>query len=310
MSRTKTNENIPAPDTSGPDDKASIVVLTGLSGSGKSVALRALEDMGYFAIDNLPVSLLAKLLELSGTHSQFKHIALVMDSRNPDFFSKFGDVYAATLSGGYNIQLIFLDAPDEVLARRYSETRRKHPYESGALMDAIRSERERFERIREMADATIDTSHYSVHELRRIIEERFGIDTDKPRMHVDLMSFGFKHGLPLEADLVFDVRFLPNPFFVPELRSFTGLEKNVAHYVLDRDETGEFIRRISELIAFLLPWYEKEGKHYLTIAVGCTGGVHRSVAIIEKLAADLPLSDHPVTVTHRELNRKKNHARD
>jgi RNase adapter protein RapZ len=287
----------------------SIVVITGMSGSGKSIALRALEDIGYFCIDNLPISLLPKLLELSKTTSELTRFALVMDVRGPMFLSDFDKTCHDAMKEGYHIKIVFLDANDMVLLRRFSETRRKHPLDrEGALEDSIRLERLDFDHLKEIADLVIDTSTMSVHTLRQTMQEKFGAADYKVPIHISLVSFGYKNGVPTDANIVIDVRFLPNPYFVPELKDLTGLDASVADFVLSRDVTRQFLEYYGQLLSFLLPYYEKEGKHYLTIGVGCTGGRHRSVAIVEALAARMPESGHLVTVTHRELNQHRVHS--
>lgn len=283
----------------------SIVVITGMSGSGKSIAIRALEDVGYFCIDNMPIALLPKLLELSDTaSSEFTRFALVMDCRGPHFVKEFDKARRAAIETGYPLHTVFLDASDEMLLRRYSETRRKHPLDvDGDLLNAVRREREDMANLREVADEVIDTSNLSVHELRREIQDRFSATADKFPLRLTIKSFGYKFGVPTDANLVFDVRFLPNPFFIPHLKSHTGAEPEVAAYVLDHDVTKRFLEYLRDLLQFLLPYYEKEGKHYLTVAIGCTGGVHRSVAIVEHLAATFRTGRHQINVVHRDLKR-------
>jgi RNase adapter protein RapZ len=281
-----------------------IVVITGMSGSGKSIALRALEDIGFFCVDNLPVLLLPKLLDLSGTAAEYHKFALVMDIRGPDFLSDYEKVYKTALTEGYNIQTVFLDASDDVLLGRFSDTRRKHPLDrDGDLMESIRRERADFDRLGEISDHRLDTSDMSVHDLRREMRERFGVAGQKSAMKVTLMSFGYKHGIPTDANLIVDVRFLPNPFYIPEMKDRTGLDRTVSDYVLSNEAAQKFLEHYDNLLRFLLPCYEKEGKPYLTIGVGCTGGLHRSVAIVEALAAGLPKDGRKVIVTHRELIR-------
>jgi RNase adapter protein RapZ len=283
-----------------------IIVITGMSGSGKSVALRALEDTGFYCVDNLPVFLLPKLLEMSGSSKEFSRFALVMDIRGPDFLSDYEKALAQATESGYQIRTVFLDARDEIILRRFSETRRKHPRDhEGALLDSIAQERQDYDRIKGFADLVLDTSDCSVHELRDRMQEHFGPSGIRHPMNISLISFGFKHGLPSDASLVIDVRFLPNPFFIPELKDKTGLDKGVSDFVLKHEATKQFLEHYRKFLEFLLPYYKKEGKHYLTIGVGCTGGVHRSVAIVEALASALNPEELRLTVTHRELNRHR-----
>ncbi|MFT3840240.1 MAG: RNase adapter RapZ [Myxococcaceae bacterium] len=262
-----------------------IVVITGMSGSGKSTAVRALEDSGYFCIDNLPAPLLPKVSELSAPE-QLK-LAFVIDVREGRFLADTPKVIDEARRAGHSVEVLFLDSSDDALIRRYSETRRRHPLSGrGSVAEGIARERALLKDLREHAQHLLDTSTLSVHELKRQVNDRFSSDV-AGRLAVTVMSFGFRYGVPSQADLVFDVRFLPNPFFVPELKALTGKDATVAAYVLDRPETTEFIDRTSDLLQFLLPKYQREGKTYLTVAIGCTGGKHRSVAVAAKLAERL-----------------------
>jgi UPF0042 nucleotide-binding protein len=262
-----------------------IVVITGMSGSGKSTAVRALEDSGYFCIDNLPAPLLPKVSELSAPEQQ--KLAFVIDVREGRFLADAPKVIDEARRAGHSVEVLFLDSSDDALIRRYSETRRRHPLSGrGSVAEGIARERALLKDLREHAQHLLDTSSLSVHELKRQVNDRFGGDV-AGRLAVTVMSFGFRYGVPSQADLVLDVRFLPNPFFVPELKALTGKDATVAAYVLDRPETSEFIDRTSELLQFLLPKYQREGKTYLTVAIGCTGGKHRSVAVAQKLAERL-----------------------
>lgn len=282
----------------------SILILTGMSGSGKSIAIKALEDIGYFCIDNMPIALLPKLLELSDTASEYTRYALVMDSRAANFADEYDQIRKSSIEAGYPIHTVFLDASDESLVRRFSETRRPHPLDTtGDLMGAIQIERERLAHLRAEADDVIDTSALSVHDLRRDLQSRFGPSGDKFPLRITFKSFGYKFGVPTDANLMFDVRFLPNPYFVPELKPFTGRDDKVADYVMNQDVTKRFVDSVEEFLRFLLPYYEKEGKHYLTVAIGCTGGAHRSVAIVEHLAKTFRTGKHQSTVVHRDLKR-------
>lgn len=264
----------------------SILVITGMSGSGKSTAIRALEDAGWFCIDNLPAPLLLKVTELGESKDQ---LAFVIDVREGQFLKDAPRFLEDARRAGHHVEVLFLDSSDEALTRRYSETRRRHPLAgSGGVAEGIAKEREALTALREQAEHVLDTSSLTVHELRREVTTRFG--GAKGGLSLTVLSFGFKYGAPSNADLVFDVRFLPNPFFVAELKAFTGRDPRVASYVLDRPDTWVFMDKLFELLEFLVPRYQKEGKAYVTVAIGCTGGKHRSVAIAHALAARLKQS--------------------
>lgn len=257
----------------------SIVIITGMSGSGKSTAIRALEDAGYVCIDNLPAPLLLKVTELGGDQEK---LAFVIDVREARFLKDVPRILDEARRAGHQVSVLFLDASDEVLTRRYSETRRRHPLSGrGTVADGLAKERAALSELREQAQHVIDTSNVTVHELRRQVTARFG--AGDASLAVTITSFGFKYGVPSNADLVFDVRFLPNPYFVPELRALSGKNPAVSAYVIDRPDTAEFLDRVTGLLLFLLPRYQKEGKAYLTVAIGCTGGKHRSVALSQVL---------------------------
>jgi UPF0042 nucleotide-binding protein len=303
------------PAGSRPPARPTVVVLSGLSGAGKSQGLNALEDLGFFCVDNLP-TLLAPQAVLLCERGGMTRVALGIDVRVRAFLGEVGNVLHLLEAGGQrDLHVLFFDASDETLLRRFSETRRPHPLSAegasgtaeGALavLDGVRVERERLAPLRARATRIIDTTNTSVHELRRILVAHFGpASGDGPRMVTRIVSFGFKYGSPVDADMVLDVRFLDNPYFVPELRSLTGLDESVARYVLTAPETQEFMRRTSALLEYILPRYEREGKSYLTIAIGCTGGRHRSVAIAEALARVMaPSLDAPVNVLHRDAYR-------
>jgi UPF0042 nucleotide-binding protein len=289
-----------------------IVVVTGMSGSGKTHALHALEDIGYYAIDNLPIRLLDKLVELfGGTTGEVEKLALVVDARMSQGASAHAasdltlvpNILQGTRLKGHEVDLVFLDAADQVLARRYSETRRRHPLSAdGSVASGIALERALLEPLQVAATARFDTSRMSVHDLKHRIQHAFSGGAATP-LSVTVMSFGFKHGVPAEADLVLDVRFLPNPYFVEDLRLRTGLEPPVAEYVLDRPDTRTFLERTTSLLDFLLPRYDDEGKAYLTIAIGCTGGRHRSVAIAGAIARWIEARGTRVQSRHRDLER-------
>jgi UPF0042 nucleotide-binding protein len=282
-------------------DKLHIVVVTGMSGAGRSSALRVLEDLGFFCVDNLPPKLAPGLVaEVSG---ELKKVGLGMDVRTGSFLEGAGDVFDTLHASGHDVEVLFLDCADDALVRRYSETRRPHPLAPfGDVMEAIGKERERLATLRVRAKRVIDTSRLSVHDLRRALVDYLGREGTRPQMHVRFVSFGFKFGLPVDADLVFDVRFLPNPHFVPELKPLTGLDPPVRDYVLAAPETTELLEDITHLLDRTLPRYEREGKAYLTVAIGCTGGRHRSVALAEELARRFG-QGRKVSVSHRDSAR-------
>jgi UPF0042 nucleotide-binding protein len=280
------------------------VVVTGLSGSGKSTALKVLEDLGYYCIDNLPVALLPKFVELwQSSREDVSRVALGIDVRERRFLHDFPHVFDELRAAGAEPEVIYLDASDDVLVRRFSETRRPHPAaEGGSVADGIRREREALRELRALTTRIIDTSAFTVHELRaalRALVEK----TDTSTMTISLVSFGYKHGLPSDADLALDCRFLPNPFFVEELRPKTGMDPGVAAYVLERPDAQEFLTHVIALLAFTLPRYQREGKSYLTIAIGCTGGRHRSVVLVEELRQRLAALGNRVLARHRDLER-------
>jgi UPF0042 nucleotide-binding protein len=292
-----------------------IVIVTGVSGAGKSTALRALEDAGYFCVDNLPLPLMNRFVELLSDASELgprpkagaasaasfsDQAAVGVDAREGDFLSSSREVFAALRKEGHQLEVLFLDADDDVLVRRFSETRRRHPLSGDDLREGIAREREILKALREEASAYVDTANLNVHQLKGVIHERYRRSADV--LAITLLSFGFKHGLPAEADIVIDVRFLPNPYFVEALSASTGEEANVREFVLGNDDAREFLEKSQTLLEFLLPRAEREGKAYLTVAVGCTGGRHRSVAVVQELAKRLPRR-HPLTVRHRDLAR-------
>ena len=284
---------------------APFIVLTGLSGSGKSQAIRALEDLGYFCVDNLPTTLIPTLAKLSIRGGDIDKVAIVVDVREGNFLSSFPGVFRQLQRmRGLNPLLIFLEASHRALVRRFSETRRPHPLARGrSASEGIRDERSRMGIIREMADEIVDTSEMTVHELRQFF---MGLSRDRRhgRLVITILSFGYKHGLPVDADLVFDVRCLPNPHFVPKLRHLTGRDRAVVAF-MERDESSrEFMDRLEEYVRYLVPHYVAEGKSYLTIAIGCTGGRHRSVMIAERLKRPLAgVGEARVRVRHRDIAR-------
>lgn len=281
-----------------------IVVITGMSGSGKSTAIRALEDAGFFCIDNLPVLLLPKLTELASHGGQMPRLALVIDARERVFLSDAPRMLEEARRSGSQVEVLFLDSSDDALARRFSETRRRHPLApEGSVAEGLRLEREALKDLRELADQVIDTSVLNVHDLKRLVQARFSPEPVNAQS-ITLMSFGYRYGVPSQADLVLDVRFLPNPYFIPELKGLNGKNPKVASYVLDRPDTGVFIDKVVDLCGYLFPRYQKEGKAYLTVALGCTGGKHRSVAIAHELAKRLSPAHPRVQVWDRDVDKE------
>ncbi len=281
-----------------------LVIVTGVSGSGKGTVLKTFEDLGFFCIDNLPVPLIPKFIE--GIHVSgggFKQAALVIDVRAGERLRDLEDVFSELRKASFHLFVLFLEARDEVLVRRFSETRRPHPLMSdGSLIEAIRLERRRLRKLRELADVTIDTSDYTVHQVKALVMQRFRKHPRSSALSINLLSFGYKNGIPLEADLMFDARFLPNPFFVPRIKALSGKDPRVVRYLRSFPETKEFVIRLGDLLKYLVPNYVKEGKSHLTIAVGCTGGKHRSVFVVEELAKILKNKKRAVHVRHRDMN--------
>ncbi|MBN1277855.1 MAG: RNase adapter RapZ [Deltaproteobacteria bacterium] len=281
----------------------SIIIVTGLSGSGKSTAINALEDAGYFCVDNMPVQLLPKFLELrSGDISEVQKLAFGMDLREKRFAQKYEGVFDELRKEGYRLEIIFLESSEEVLIKRYSETRRKHPVcEDGTLLDGIRAEKEQLKGLKKLADKVIDTSSYTVHGLKDLLIKHSYEGIDSARMKIEVISFGYKFGIPLEADILIDTRFIPNPFFVPKLKNLDGRDEEVKRFIKKWPETQDFMDKYLSLLDFLIPLYEKEGKAYLTVAVGCTGGKHRSVAIAEEINTHIKMLDRNTGVKHRDI---------
>ena len=280
-----------------------LVIITGLSGSGKGTVLKALEDHGYYAVDNLPVDLIPKFAELTRDSPNIRRAALVVDIREREHLHRLPEIIAGVRKK-LRTRLVFLEADEEALVRRYSETRRPHPLGGArSLLRSVRLERQQLAGIRELADSVINTSELNVHELRRKVAENFCAE-DESGLQIYVMSFGFKHGLPPESDLVFDVRFLPNPNYIPELKRLTGRHQAVARYVKSFPQTGEFLERITSLLLYLIPHYVAEGKSYLTIAFGCTGGRHRSVMIAGEVQRRLKKAGYWVRLTHRDIEKE------
>lgn len=279
-------------------------VITGMSGAGKSQAIHSFEDMGYFCVDNLPPQLLkdmAKLGSLPG--SRIKKIAVVSDIRGGELFSELSTALNRLMKLGITYQILFLDASDETLINRFKETRRKHPLsENGSIIEGIQKERGSLQKLKGQADMIIDTSHMTSAELRERIVKSF-IGERSKGMLVTVMSFGFKYGMPLDADIVMDVRFIPNPHYVPELRILTGKDEPVRDFVLKRKETADFLEKFKDLIKMTLPFYISEGKSHLTIAIGCTGGAHRSVVLTSEIASFLHGEGYNVTARHKDIGK-------
>ena len=280
-----------------------LVIVTGISGSGKASALRAFEDLGFHAVDNLPLELLPDFAELVGKSVEIENAAIVVDVREGPTLDRLPEILKRVRTL-LPTRVVFLDAQDAVLVRRYSETRRPHPLSrSETVSRSIVEERQLLDPIRNVADTLIDTSNFNVHELRAHIQARFGHDDRTKHLLVSCLSFGFKNGVPLDADMVFDVRFLPNPHFVPEFRNKTGKDPKVAEYVRSFPQTTEFLDRVTDLMLYLLPHYVEEGKSYLTVAFGCTGGQHRSVMMAEEMTVRLKNAGYHVKALHRDMPR-------
>lgn len=280
-----------------------LVILTGLSGSGKGSVLNTFEDLGFYCVDNLPVALIPVFSELYDEgRGEIERAALLVDAREGEQIEKLPVFYRA-LASDNPATLVFIEASDEALLRRFSETRRPHPLGQGlSIAEGIREERRRMAPIRRLADVVIDTTKFNVHELRQFIIDRFQNPGRRPLL-VSVVSFGFRYGIPGDADLVFDVRFLPNPHFVPRLRPFSGKDPRVARYIRSFPQTNQFLRRIESLLLYLIPHYIREGKSYLTVAIGCTGGRHRSVALAEVLRKAIQEKGYAAKVVHRDLDK-------
>jgi UPF0042 nucleotide-binding protein len=280
-----------------------LVIVTGISGAGKASALKAFEDLGFHAVDNLPLELLPDFAALVEKSTEIQDAAIVVDVREGQTLDRLPQILIE-VKRMLHTRVVFLDAQDAVLVRRYSETRRPHPLgRQETVARSIVEERQLLDPIRNVADTLIDTSNYNVHELRDQIQSRFGTKNESKRLLVSCLSFGFKNGVPLDADMVFDVRFLPNPHYVPEFRKLTGLDARVADYVRGFPQTTEFINRVTELLLYLLPHYIEEGKSYLTVAFGCTGGQHRSVMMAEEIGLRLKSAGYHVKTLHRDTPR-------
>ncbi|HSR52984.1 MAG TPA: RNase adapter RapZ [Acidobacteriota bacterium] len=297
--------NLPAksqPDVGG---LSSLVLLTGMSGSGKHTAARALEDVGFYCVDNLPAALVPQMVEMAqASHGAISRLAVVLDVRAPEPASEFEQLARRLRQSHTAFQLIFLDASNEVLARRFSVTRRRHPLSGESLLlEGLEEERRRLAGIREAADRVIDTSDYSVHDLRRLMHQAFRDRVREDELGLMLLSFGYKFGIPSNADLVFDLRFLPNPYFEAELRDLTGRDEPIQRFLDEAEGSAEILERLEDLLTYLIPQYEREGKSYLTVALGCTGGKHRSVYAVERLTARLKEQGRRVKTLHRDMRK-------
>lgn len=297
----------PEDDVVGLNGGPEVIVITGLSGAGRSEAIHTFEDLGFFCIDNLPPSFIGQLVDLAGLPgSNLRRIALVCDVRGHEFFDQLDAELDQLEKRGVNWRLLFLEAEDEVLLRRFKETRRRHPMceEGQSLLDGIRAERDALIRLRQRAEVIINTTELRPQELRQVIRERFG-ESMSSSLSITVYSFGFKHSIPVDADIVMDVRFLPNPHYDPELRPLTGLDEPVSDYVMNHPETRKFLVKWLDLLDTVVPGYVMEGKHHVSIAVGCTGGMHRSVALAEATGSHLREAGYNVTVSHRDMGRDR-----
>jgi len=282
------------------------IIITGLSGSGKSGAMKCFEDLGFFCVDNLPSKLIPTFVELcTRKGEEIRNVALIIDIREGEFLHDFPAEYEKMKVEGYNFSILFLEASDEVLQRRFSETRRPHPLAfDRPVIQGITEERERLAPIRELADIIIDTTTINIHELREHINKIYASSNVGKSLVISIISFGYKHGIPFNSDIIFDVRFLPNPYFVQEFRNQNGMDEGVKNYVLESSDSREFLQKLEEIFTFLLPKYTREGKTYLTVSIGCTGGKHRSVAIANYLEEYLKSLGHEVRCKHRDINKE------
>lgn len=288
------------------DERLAFVFITGLSGAGKSYAIKSFEDMDYFCVDNLPTTLIPTFADLIARSGQtIRRVALGVDVREGEYLSHLLDAIRELKARGHAVEVLFLEAGEEALVRRYHETRRRHPLAvEGNVLEGIRAERKAMSHLREIADRIVDTSALTVHQLKDLLVELYVTPKARLGLATSLVSFGFKHGVPFDADLVFDVRFLPNPHFVPGLRPLDGRDARVREFVLGPAECRELLDHLTGFLAFLLPRYEREGKAYLTVAVGCTGGRHRSVTLVEELKRLLDGLGYAPAVVHRDLDRE------
>ena len=285
--------------------RLTIIIITGLAGSGKSTAMAALEDAGFYCVDNMPVALLPKFLQLPiESNTEIAGIALVMDLREKGFLSKYNKIFKSLKKKGYQFEILFLEAKEDVLVQRYSATRRQHPLSQGkSLLEGIRAERQQLEDLRAVSDKIIDTSSYNVHELKAKISEVARKSKKIVAMRIQIVSFGFKYGVPLDADLIIDVRFLVNPYFVTELKHLDGEDAKIQDFILSHEDTQAFLNKYLDLLDYLIPMYEKEGKAYLTVAIGCTGGRHRSVTIARTIFDHIRKTRKQTEIVHRDINQ-------
>ncbi len=289
------------------DERLSFVFITGLSGAGKSYAIKSFEDMGYFCVDNLPTTLIPTFADLIARSGQtIRRVALGVDVREGEYLSHLLEAIRELKARGHAVDVLFLEAGEEALVRRYHESRRRHPLAAeGNVLEGIRAERKAMSHLREVADRIVDTSTLTVHQLKDLLVELYVTPKARAGLATSLVSFGFKHGVPFDADMVFDVRFLLNPHFVPALRPFDGRDARVREFILGAEESRELLDHLQGFLKFLLPRYEREGKAYLTVAVGCTGGRHRSVTIVEELKRFFDALGYAPTVVHRDLDREQ-----
>jgi UPF0042 nucleotide-binding protein len=287
-------------------DPIAFVVITGLSGAGKSHAIKCFEDMGFFCVDNLPTTLIPTFADLiARSDRKIDRVALGVDVREGEYLTQMLDTLGELRTRGHQVQVLFLEASEEALVRRYRESRRRHPLAGdGNVVDGIRAERKALSTMREVADRIVDTSAITVHQLKDLLVETYVTPRQRPGLALSLVSFGFKHGVPFDADLVFDVRFLPNPHFVEGLRLLDGRDARVREFILKHEASRELMRRLEDFLGFVLPAYQREGKAYLTVAVGCTGGRHRSVALVEELKGFVERLGFDATVAHRDMDRE------
>lgn len=287
-------------------DPITFVVITGMSGAGKSFAIKCFEDMGFFCVDNLPTTLMPTFADLVAHSAQRIHrVALGVDVREGQYLPHLLEAIAELRNRRHKVEVLFIEAGDEALVRRYHETRRRHPLGGeGHVLDAIRAERKALAHMREIADRIVDTSALTVHQFRELLGELYVSPRARAGLQTSLISFGFKHGIPIDADLVLDVRFLPNPHFIDHLRPRDGRDAGVREFIMQQAESRELVQRVEELLRFLLPAYQREGKAYLTVAIGCTGGRHRSVAVVEELKRFLDDLGFAPSIVHRDIDRE------
>jgi len=285
--------------------RLTIIIITGLAGSGKSTAMAALEDAGFYCVDNMPVALLPKFLQLPiESNTEIAGFALVMDLREKGFLSNYSKIFKSLKKKGHQFEILFLEAKEDVLVQRYSATRRQHPLSQGkSLLEGIRAERRQLEDLRAVSDKIIDTSNYNVHELKAKISEVARKSKKIVAMRVQIVSFGFKYGVPLDADLIIDVRFLINPYFVAELKHLDGEDAKIQDFILNHEDTRAFLNKYLDLLDYLIPMYEKEGKAYLTVAIGCTGGRHRSVTIARTIFDHIRKTRNQIEIAHRDIDQ-------